>query len=169
MHKDFIKTERHPRFFKRGDIKYVILDLLKDNPSHGYEIIRTMDDRFHGLYSPSAGNVYPTLQHLEDLGYVTSTESEGKKTFTITESGKQFLAENEEIMHKIRGYSMHWEKMGNTDDFQRIRQELKDIFQLLSRNRERLNPEKLAAIRNIISNSTREINNAIESNKQDNS
>jgi DNA-binding PadR family transcriptional regulator len=55
----------HARFFEKGDLKYVILDLLKDKPRHGYEIIRALEDRFHG-FTPSAGSVYPTLQLLDD-------------------------------------------------------------------------------------------------------
>ena len=52
----------------RGDLKYVILDLIKDQPSHGYEVMRALEGRFRGFYSPSPGSVYPTLQMLEDLG-----------------------------------------------------------------------------------------------------
>ncbi len=66
--------------FERGDIKYVILDLLRERPSYGYEIIRALEERFGGLYTPSAGTVYPTLQMLEEMGYVTSSQSEGEKT-----------------------------------------------------------------------------------------
>ena len=64
FHRPFFPFERQPRFFEKGDLKYVILNLLKDKPSHGYEIIRAMEELFHGLYTPSAGSVYPTLQML---------------------------------------------------------------------------------------------------------
>ena len=70
------------RFFGRGDLKYVILDLLKDQPRHGYDIIRALEDRMGGQYRPSPGSVYPTLQMLEDLGYVTSSQQEGKKVYS---------------------------------------------------------------------------------------
>ena len=53
--------------FEKGDLKYVILDLLKDEPSHGYEVIRKLEERSRGFYSPSPGSVYPTLQLLEDM------------------------------------------------------------------------------------------------------
>jgi DNA-binding PadR family transcriptional regulator len=75
----------HPRLFEKGDLKYIILNHVKDKPSHGYEIIRAMEDSFHGFYTPSAGSVYPTLQMLEDMGYVKSSERDGKKVYTITE------------------------------------------------------------------------------------
>jgi hypothetical protein len=65
---------RAERLFDRGDLKYVILDLLWERPRHGYDIIRALEERFHGLYSPSPGTVYPTLQLLEDQDYVTSSQ-----------------------------------------------------------------------------------------------
>ena len=68
FHRYYYENDRRSRFFERGDLKYVILDLLTDKPRHGYEIIRELEDRFHGFYTPSAGKVYPTLQLLEDMG-----------------------------------------------------------------------------------------------------
>ena len=64
--------------------------LLKDKPRHGYEIIREMEEKFGGFYTPSPGAVYPTLQWLEDMGYVTVLAQDGKKTYTITEEGLKF-------------------------------------------------------------------------------
>lgn len=163
MYDNLLRPERRPHFFERGDIKYVILDLLKDKPSHGYEIIRDLEERFHGLYSPSPGTVYPTLQLLEDLGYVTSTESEGKKVFTITESGRSFLVEKGEIVRKIRGYSKDWEGVGDRDDFKKTHQELRDIYRLLSRGGRQLDPDKFASIRKIISKAYQDIKTEMES------
>src|SRR5229473_6224987 len=71
------------RIFGKGDLKYVILDLLKDQPRHGYDIIRALEERMRRRYRPSPGSVYPTLQMLEDLGYVTSSQQEGKKVYSI--------------------------------------------------------------------------------------
>src|SRR5919202_1373987 len=82
------------RLFGRGDLKYVILDLLKDQPRHGYEVIRALEERFRGFYSPSPGSVYPTLQLLADQGYLTSTERDGKRVYAITDEGRKFLEEH---------------------------------------------------------------------------
>ncbi len=90
------------RMFRKGDFKYLILDLLKDKPRHGYEIIRELEERFHGFYSPSPGVVYPTLQYLEEMGYVTSKEQDGKKVYTITDEGLKHLAEEKDIIDDIR-------------------------------------------------------------------
>src|SRR5215831_18041163 len=83
------------RFFGRGDLKYVILELLKEQPRHGYDIIRALEERARGMYRPSPGSVYPTLQMLEDLGYVTSTQQEGKKVYSITDEGRRYLTEQQ--------------------------------------------------------------------------
>ena len=79
--------------FQKGDLKYVILGLLDEQPRYGYEIISILKERSHGCYSPSPGAVYPTLQLLEEIGHVTGNQSDGKKTYTITKEGKRFLAE----------------------------------------------------------------------------
>ena len=105
---NFRDHQRRSRLFKKGDLKYVILDLLKDKPSHGYEIILTLEERFHGLYSPNAGSIYPVLQLLEDMGYVTPNVTEGKKVYTITDSGKGFLKEQKETTDKIKGRLRGW-------------------------------------------------------------
>ena len=90
------------RFFGRGDLKYVILDLLKDQPRHGYDIIRALEGRSGGFYRPSPGSVYPTLQMLEDLGYVEATQQEGKKVYAITDAGRQFLADQGDVLEDLR-------------------------------------------------------------------
>jgi DNA-binding PadR family transcriptional regulator len=91
------------RVFGKGDLKYVLLDLLRDRPAHGYELIRALEERFRGFYSPSPGSVYPTLQLLEDLGYVTSTQQNGRKIYSITDEGRKFLEENRRSVDDIWG------------------------------------------------------------------
>jgi DNA-binding PadR family transcriptional regulator len=90
------------RVFEQGDLKYVILQLLDEKPRHGYEIIKALEERFGGAYTPSAGTVYPTLQLLEDLGYATvATEEGGKKIYSITDQGRAYLAENRSAVDDI--------------------------------------------------------------------
>jgi DNA-binding PadR family transcriptional regulator len=86
---------RMGRIFEQGDLKYVILRLLEEKPRHGYEIIKELEDRFGGAYSPSPGTVYPTLTMLEDLGYAKAAQDEGgRKVYEITAEGKAHLAEH---------------------------------------------------------------------------
>jgi DNA-binding PadR family transcriptional regulator len=77
---------------RRGDIKFHLLEILKETPRHGYEVISELEKRSGG-YRPSPGSVYPTLQMLEEGGYLTSEQIEGKKVYTITEEGLKLLEE----------------------------------------------------------------------------
>ena len=88
-------------WFGAGDMKYVILKLLRDKPRHGYEVMKDLEERMHGCYSPSPGTVYPTLQWLEDEGLVVARDVEGKKVYEITDTGRAFLDEHKDIVEDI--------------------------------------------------------------------
>lgn len=77
--------------FSHGRLRLYLLRLLDDGPKHGYELIRLLEDRFLGLYAPSAGTIYPRLQRLEAEGLVTHTAAGGRKTYEITEAGRAEL------------------------------------------------------------------------------
>jgi len=90
------------RIFEQGDLKYVILRLLDEKPRHGYEIIKELEERFGGAYSPSPGTVYPTLTMLEDLGYARAQPEEGgRKIYEITDEGRKHLAEHSTTVDDI--------------------------------------------------------------------
>lgn len=78
---------------RRGDIKFILLGLLSERPQHGYELIKELEARRGGFRRPSPGSVYPTLQMLEEGGYLTSEEIDGKRIYTITDSGRQLLSD----------------------------------------------------------------------------
>ena len=83
------------RFFAHGDLRLVILRLIADKPRHGYEIIKEIEERVAGAYSPSPGVIYPTLTLLEELGYVAVSPGEGaRKLHAITDAGRAFLSAN---------------------------------------------------------------------------
>ena len=105
---DFGHGRHHGRFFEKGEFKYLILELLREKPSYGYEIIKALEDRFHGLYSPSPGVVYPTLQMLEEMGYVAAAERDGRKVYSITEAGLRFFDEQKETAEGIGTRMNHW-------------------------------------------------------------
>jgi DNA-binding PadR family transcriptional regulator len=92
---------RRRQMFESGEVKFVILRLLREKPRHGYEVIKALEERLHGCYSPSAGTVYPTLQLLEDQGYVRAVEDGGKKVYHITPEGEAFLDENRVVLDDI--------------------------------------------------------------------
>jgi len=78
---------------RRGDVRAGILALLAERPMHGYEMIQELDARTGGVWRPSPGSVYPTLQLLEDEGHITSEETGGRKRFTLTEAGRAEAAQ----------------------------------------------------------------------------
>lgn len=94
---------RRRHWFEAGDMKYVILKLLKEKPMHGYEVMKALEEHTRGCYKPSPGTVYPTLQWLEDEGLVRSEEIEGKKVYHITEAGLDFLEEHKSTVEGIFG------------------------------------------------------------------
>lgn len=85
---------RSGRMLGDGDLRLIALLLIEEQPRHGYDIIRALEERTSGAYSPSPGVVYPTLTYLEEAGYATSATEGSKKVFSITEAGNAHLAEN---------------------------------------------------------------------------
>ena len=84
------------RVFSHGGLRFVLLQLIADQPSHGYELIKMIEERMGGRYSPSPGTVYPTLTLLEEQGYLLgqSADTGGRKSYAITDAGKAFLEQN---------------------------------------------------------------------------
>ena len=89
------------KIFERGDLKFVILRLISKCPMHGYEVMKALEEESKGYYRPSPGSVYPTLQMLDDEGYVTVEEHEGKKIYTITDEGVAYLGDNEDVVDDV--------------------------------------------------------------------
>jgi DNA-binding PadR family transcriptional regulator len=79
--------------FSHGRLRLYLLKLLAEGPKHGYELIRLLENRFHGLYAPSAGTIYPRLQRLEAEGLVTHAAAGGRKVYAITEAGRAELSQ----------------------------------------------------------------------------
>ncbi|WP_314172029.1 PadR family transcriptional regulator [Streptomyces winkii] len=91
-----------PPVFAHGRLRLYLLKLLDEAPRHGYEVIRLLEERFQGLYAPSAGTVYPRLAKLEAEGLVShSTEGGGRKVYSITDAGRAELAEREDELAEL--------------------------------------------------------------------
>jgi DNA-binding PadR family transcriptional regulator len=83
------------RIFGPGDLRLLLLALIAEKPRHGYELIKAIEQKFGGAYSPSPGSIYPTLTLLEEMDHVRASSSEGaRKLFEITDQGRAFLDEN---------------------------------------------------------------------------
>lgn len=91
----------------RGHLNLIILELIKERPRHGYDVIKAIEEKFQGFYSPSAGSVYPILQELEDQDFVTSSQASGKKIYSITKDGEQELKVNKDKFSDMREHLRH--------------------------------------------------------------
>jgi DNA-binding PadR family transcriptional regulator len=90
------------RLFDNGELRFVILQLIAEKPSYGYEIIKAIGERLSGIYAPSPGVVYPTLTMLEEEGFATVTSTDGaKKLYAITDAGKGELKANKALVDAI--------------------------------------------------------------------
>ncbi|MCJ8622126.1 DNA-binding transcriptional regulator NfeR, partial [Escherichia coli] len=93
---------RRQRFFGHGELRLVILDILSRDDSHGYELIKAIENLTQGNYTPSPGVIYPTLDFLQEQSLITIREEEGgKKQIALTEQGAQWLEENREQVEMI--------------------------------------------------------------------
>jgi DNA-binding PadR family transcriptional regulator len=89
------RSGRIGRFLEHGDLRFIVLALLAEQPRHGYELIKELEDRTGGAYRPSPGVIYPTLALLEDEGFIQPVEAEaGRKLFIATDAGREALEEN---------------------------------------------------------------------------
>ena len=87
--------------FRHGALRLYLLKLLGDQPRHGYEVISLLEDRFLGMYAPSAGTVYPRLAKLEAEGLVEHDEADGRKVYRLTDAGREELARSAEALRSL--------------------------------------------------------------------
>jgi DNA-binding PadR family transcriptional regulator len=92
---------RAGRMLAQGDLRLLALALIAEQPRHGYEIIKVLEDKTSGWYAPSPGIVYPTLTYLEEAGYVTAEASGAKKLYAITAEGRAHLEQNRDFVDAV--------------------------------------------------------------------
>ena len=97
------------RRMRRGDVRFAVIDVLAEAPMHGYEIIRTLEERSGGRWRPSPGSVYPTLQLLADEGLVTAADVDGRRVYSLTDAGRS-------ARDARHGEDRSWEWSGPDDD-----------------------------------------------------
>ena len=100
------------RMFSGGELRLVLLKLIADQPRHGYELIKAIEDMTGGEYAPSPGVVYPTLTMLEDMGLIAEKKSkDSKKVYEATDEGRAHLDENSEeiddLIERLEGHGQH--------------------------------------------------------------
>ena len=92
---------RAGRMFGDGELRLIVLALIEEAPRHGYDIIKALEERSSGMYSPSPGVVYPTLTYLEEAGYAQSEADGNKKVYSITQAGREHLAERRQTVEAV--------------------------------------------------------------------
>ena len=112
-----------PRRAERGEVRYLILDAVAEQPRHGYDVIQAIESRAGGGYRPSAGTIYPTLQLLEEMGHISAEDKGGRRVFTITEAGRADLAEHKDEVDDA------YERFGADGDWD----ETPDLHQVFTR------------------------------------
>jgi DNA-binding PadR family transcriptional regulator len=149
---------RGGRVFDQGDLKYVILQLLVEKPRHGYEIIKAIEERFGGAYSPSPGTVYPTLTMLEDMGYASVTQEEGgKKVYSITDEGRKYLEDNRSAVDDIFSRISEFAQSIFGEPMMQVHRAMKDLGRAVYVNDRRRTPEQAKRVAEIVDRATAEI------------
>ena len=149
------------RRFGRGDMKYLLLDLVRERPMHGYEMIKELENRHAGLYAPSPGSVYPTLQLLEDRDLLSAEMVDGKKVYTITAAGRAFLDERAEHVEGLRGRgAQDWSwGPGFMKGMQAVGGDAWEIGRLVMRAVQETqdDPKRLEQVRRVLANTREEL------------
>lgn len=148
------------RVFEHGDLRYVLLRFVAERPSYGYELIKTIEEQFGGMYSPSPGVVYPTLTLLEELGYVSAESGGGtKKLYSVTEEGAKFLDANRALVDGIFSKMAEMSRAIGDGPAPEIRRAVGNLEMALSIRLSKgpLSPEQLRAITDTLDRTAGEI------------
>src|SRR4051794_13054900 len=90
------------RVFDHGDLRFILLSMIQAKPAHGYDLIKSLEQRMGGGYSPSPGVIYPTLTMLEEQGFARAVSEDGKKLYQATQEGEAFLKANQAAVEAIQ-------------------------------------------------------------------
>jgi DNA-binding PadR family transcriptional regulator len=148
------------RFFGAGDLRYVILQQIAEKPSHGYEIIKSIQERLGGTYAPSPGVVYPMLTMLEEMGHATVVSEGARKLYTITEEGSKSLAENKAMVDAIFAKMDHARSEHGSDRSPQIERAIENFRMALRMKKGPLTTEQIHAITDIIDAAAKQIERA---------
>jgi DNA-binding PadR family transcriptional regulator len=149
------------RLFASGDLRFLLLELIAEKPRHGYELIKAIEEKLGGAYSPSPGIIYPMLTLLEETGLATVTNEGTRKLYSITEEGRKSLEENraavDAILHRMAGIGSAARPAERDPQIMRAIQNFRMALGLRAGN---LTPEQRSRIVEIIDQAAREIEKA---------
>jgi DNA-binding PadR family transcriptional regulator len=149
------------RIFASNDLRFLLLDLIAEKPSHGYELIKAIEEKFGGAYSPSPGIIYPMLTLFEETGLATVANEGTRKLYSITEEGKKELEANrnavDEMLHRMSAIGS---AARPTERDPQIMRAIQNFRMALSMRAGNLTPEQRSRIIEVIDNAAREIEKA---------
>jgi DNA-binding PadR family transcriptional regulator len=149
------------RIFGSNDLRFLLLDLIAEKPRHGYELIKAIEEKFGGAYSPSPGIIYPMLTLFEETGLATVATEGTRKLYSITEEGKKELEENrgavDEMLHRMAAVGS---AARPTERDPQIMRAIQNFRMALSMRAGNLTPEQRSRIIEVIDNAAREIEKA---------
>jgi len=161
---------RAGRRLASGDLQLVLLALLAERPSHGYELIKALEERSGGFYSPSPGMIYPALTWLEEVGYASVAAEGARKLYSLTEAGREYLTANRESADAMLGQLEHIgrkmgrvreifggldedHELGDSPEIRAARHELREAL----RGKRHASPEERSRIAAILKNAATQI------------
>lgn len=149
---------RGPRMFAPGDLKLLLLALIAEQPCHGYDLIRQIEEMFEGAYSPSPGVIYPTLTFLEESDHVTGDTQGGKKLYSITDAGRQAVAEQAVALHGVRTrIDVSKRSLRGHDRPPEIHEAVHNLRHALQLHHGRWSPEEILRVRELLNATARAI------------
>ncbi|HUB06224.1 MAG TPA: PadR family transcriptional regulator [Myxococcales bacterium] len=148
----------------RGTVRYLVLDALKDESRHGYEILRVVGEKSGGVYRPSPGVVYPTLQLLEELGLVQLAPRAERKVYAITEAGRAELKEHADEVTEFYESTSDQGFEGQGDDLRNLAMRLRRLLHLFRRTlrQGRLGPAKARRVRAVLDQAIERLEELLE-------
>jgi len=151
---------RRRRVFDSGELRLVLLKLIADQPRHGYELIRAIEELSGGSYVPSPGMVYPTLTLLQDMGQIEEATSEGaRKPFAVTEAGTAELAAKKEEVEALFARLAQLGAASRRTDVAPVRRAMQNLRTVLlyRLNRDDVKAETLHQVTDILDEAARKI------------
>ncbi|MCY1395572.1 Transcriptional regulator YqjI [compost metagenome] len=149
---------RGPRVFAPGDLKLLLLALVAEQPCHGYDLIRQIENMFDGAYSPSPGVIYPTLTFLEESELIAGQTHGGKKRYEVSDSGRQALAEQAIALEGVRmRIDVSKQSLRGHDRPPQIHEAVHNLRHALQMHHGRWSPEEIVRVRDLLNDTAKAI------------
>ncbi len=149
----------HREVLDPSSMSLLILFMINEKPSYGYEIMKSMENKFQNNYSPDPEDIYPTLSKLEDIGFITSLVQENKKVYSTTEEGKSYLQNSQEKIDKLMSLIDSINQGVNREDLSELYKTVKSIGSTIfeSYKTKHWTKDKINALNEILENTLRQI------------